>query len=428
MGTKLGRPVWLAVIDIAILAPIAVAPVAAATQDDRLLDNLSAFSGLLAGSLMVVTIVLLSRVKAMLRGLGIEAGKGLHIRLGAATSVMTVVHVIFAVASSPHGLAELNPVAAGPAVQTGLGAALLVALISLRARPRNGERHYARRARWHAAGGIAMFALVAGHVLLLGRLVTDPLNAAVLGVLALGTLAVLAGRWLVRPLIDRGAHVVQAVRVENPRIVTLVLAPIHLRRPLVLEPGQFVWLRLRRNPAATAEHPFTIAHAARNGRIEITIRACGPFTFRLSELEPGERIWVDGPFGSFVPNLHPDDPASVEGLVFIAGGVGITPIAASLRALAEARDPRPHHLLLAERDGEELFGLELDRFLTRRLDLTVCRTGGAAIEPKLLARTLPLDSTHRAYYVSGGGGLVAAAVDALDACGIPRTRISTERF
>ena len=428
MGTKLGRWGWLAVVDVAILAPLAVAPVAAATQDDGLLDNLSAYSGLLAASLMVITIVLLSRVKALLRALGIETGKALHIRLGAATAAMSAAHVILAVASSPHGLASLNPLAAGPAVQTGIGAALLVALVSLRVRPRSGDRDYARRARWHAAGGIAMFALVAGHVLLLGRLVSDPLNAAVLGALALMMLAVLAGRWLVRPLIDRGAHVVQAVRVENPRVVTLVLAPLHLRRPLSLEPGQFVWLRHRRYPAATAEHPFTIAHAARNGRIEITIRTCGPFTYRLAELEPGERIWVDGPYGSFVPNLHPGDPASADGLVFIAGGVGITPIAASLRALAEAHDPRPHHLLLAERDGEELFGLELDRFLARRLNLTVRRTGGAAIDPQLLARTLPPDSGHRAYYVSGGGRLVAAAVDALGARGVPRARISTERF
>ena len=56
------------------------------------------------------------------------------------------------------------------------------------------------------------------------------------------------------------------------------------------------------------------------------------------------------------------------------------------------------------------------------------RTGGAAIDPELLARTLPPDTGQRAYYVSGGPRLVTAAVDALAACGVPRTRISTEQF
>lgn len=419
---------WMTIFDAVLIAPLAVAPFAAATQRANVLVNLSVFTGLIATSLMVVTIALLSRVKAVSRRIGIELSKAVHIRMGIATAVMTLVHLLFATAASPHGFHQLDPIAGGPPVQMGVVAAALVFAISIRVRPRSGEPNYARRARWHAAGAVAMFAAVAAHILLVGRLVSDPASAVVLAAMALGLITVLAVRWVVRPLGDRGAHVVQHVREENAATVTLVLAPIHLRRPLRLEPGQFVWLRLGRQVLTTVEHPFTVAHAARNGRIELTIRVCGRFTHQLAALEPGTRIWLDGPYGSFVPGLCGEDPAAADGVVFIAGGVGITPIQASLRALAEAQDQRPHHLLLAERPGEALFGTELDRHLRHRLRLRVERTQGRPIDPALLADTLPPDAPARLYYVSGGPRMVQAAVGALTTCGVPRSRIATEQF
>ena len=103
-------------------------------------------------------------------------------------------------------------------------------------------------------------------------------------------LAVLSHRWVWRPLFSRqGAYVVYGVRREGPSVSTLVLAPVHLRRGgMRFDPGQFVWLRLRRAVVGTEEHPFTIASSANvTGRLELTVRDQGDFSHRVAALQPG---------------------------------------------------------------------------------------------------------------------------------------------
>ena len=244
---------------------------------------------------------------------------------------------------------------------------------------------------------------------------------------ALGALvvAIVVRRWVVRPLLDSGAYTVVGVRPEVPGTSTLVLFPAGRRRGPVPEPGQFVWLRLRRDAVTGAEHPFTIAASSRSGALELTFRDRGAFTRRLCALEPGRRVWLDGPHGDFVPSSSGPEHA---GLVLVAGGVGLTPIMSILRAHAANGDPRAHRLLLAERPGEALFAPELD-VLARRLDLAVTRTEGRRLDARMLADALPAGvAADHEYFVCGPPRLVAAALGVLDALAVPPHRVHTEQF
>lgn len=86
--------------------------------------------------------------------------------------------------------------------------------------------------------------------------------------------------------------------------------------------GQFCFLRLNKNKLH-ARHPFTVSSAPGED-LSFTIKLAGRFTQTAKELKEGDEIFIDGPFGKFIPAPEKD-------LVFIAGGVGITPFMSILR-------------------------------------------------------------------------------------------------
>ena len=79
------------------------------------------------------------------------------------------------------------------------------------------------------------------------------------------------------------------------------------------EPGQFVLLWI----PGLDEKPFSVSDV-RDGKIEITAKAVGPFSRALMECRPGDRLGLRGPFGrGFRPRGR--------GLV-VGGGMGIAPL------------------------------------------------------------------------------------------------------
>jgi predicted ferric reductase len=198
-----------------------------------------------------------------------------------------------------------------------------------------------------------------------------------------------------------------------------------MHRGLRFHAGQFVWLRLRRSVLGSQEHPFTIASSAQiTGRLELTIRGQGDFTERLAALPVGTKVWLDGPHGSFTADAEED----ADGLILLAGGVGITPMMSMLRTLADRGDPRTHHLVLAQRPDEPLFADELAS-LAARLDLRVIHLEGRRVDAALLAGVLPDPRVHRLdYFVCGPPSLLDGSLAALEQLGIASERVHTEQF
>ncbi|GAA4932978.1 putative ferric reductase [Actinomycetospora succinea] len=380
----------------------------------------SAF-GLVGAVLMALIVALVSRVRGLTRLLGVEISNRVHRRLGVAAAGFTFAHVIAAVAHSPRGLALLDPLAVGWPLKTGIAATVLM-LLGAVVLPLKSVRRYGQIARVHAVLGVLVLLLTGAHVWLFGSLAKNPLIGVPAAGLGVVMLVILLRRWIVRPALGRGAYLLSAVRPESGNTSTVVLAPAGPALDPPPEPGQFVWVRVTRVPVAE-EHPFTIAASTRSGVLELTVRDQGPFSGGLLDLEPGRTVWLDGPHGAFVP------AEASGGLVLIAGGVGVTPIMSILRAHAAAADPRSHTLLLAEREGEALFAAEI-LALSRRLDLSVLRTGGRRLDAGMLRAVMPAGSpppSHQ-YFVCGPPPLVGAAIHGLGSLGVPAGAITTERF
>lgn len=84
--------------------------------------------------------------------------------------------------------------------------------------------------------------------------------------------------------------------------------------------GQFLYLQMRLIGEA---HPFSILRYDKaTGDVMVGYKKFGRFTKKLSRLEPGNRLWIDGPYGVFTREI---ETTPQDQVVCIAGGIGITP-------------------------------------------------------------------------------------------------------
>ncbi len=181
-------------------------------------------------------------------------------------------------------------------------------------------------------GLLALLVVLIGlvHILQVGWYVDDLWQQAVWGgttAFAVGLLIYARG-W--KPLRSRGRPWrVAAVGPERGRAWTLELEPDG-HGGMEFRAGQFVWLTIGPSPFSVDQHPFSISSSpARTGALELTIKALGDHTARIGQVEPGTPAFLDGPYGSFVLDNDAD------GVVFIAGGVGITPVMSIIRSLRQ---------------------------------------------------------------------------------------------
>jgi predicted ferric reductase len=133
------------------------------------------------------------------------------------------------------------------------------------------------------------------------------------------------------------------------------------------QPGQFAWLSLWNGPFGMREHPFSFSSSAeRQGEMTMTIRELGDFTATVKEVQPGQRAYLDGPYGAFSVDRHRS-----PGYVFIAGGAGITPVISMLRTLADRGNDQPLLLIYANMAWEDVIFREELEELKRRLRVTI---------------------------------------------------------
>jgi predicted ferric reductase len=198
----------------------------------------------------------------------------------------------------------------------------------------------------HNAAAFVLLGLAFWHSLALGNDFESRAARAVWAALPL----VAWGAWfygrLARPwLLGRNSYRVVSTASEAPQVWTLTLAP-PAGRALHHAPGQFLFLRPHGGPVLAEEHPFSIASSpSPGGRISLTIKEIGDFTSTIGRIKPGDLAAVHGPFGRFSHLFHPNGDA----LVFVAAGIGITPLMSMLRYMRDRREPRRVLLVYASR-------------------------------------------------------------------------------
>jgi NAD(P)H-flavin reductase/Pyruvate/2-oxoacid:ferredoxin oxidoreductase delta subunit len=224
-----------------------------------------------------------------------------------------------------------------------------------------------------------------------------------------------------RPMPWRTVEVLDRKR-ETRDVVTLSLATDD---PGLLagRPGQFVMAAL----PAVAAPPISVSRFHPDG-FELTIRAAGPATAAIVNLERGDTLAVRGPLG----RGWPVELAEGRDVMVITGGIGLAPLRPLLDHLLARRDriARIHLAYGARTPGDRLYVEELDRLAASGVidvSQTVDRAG-----PEWLGRvgvvTQVIDrivcSCDRTIaFVCGPERMMRATVDVLHERGIPDERI-----
>lgn len=223
------------------------------------------------------------------------------------------------------------------------------------------------------------------------------------------------------------------VRDETPTARTLVLDvpgwPGHLA-------GQHVDVRLTAEDGYSTTRTYSIAAPADGERVEITVQRVpgGEVSPFLTEVfAPGDPVELRGPVGGWFVWR----PASPDPVLLVAGGAGIVPLMAMVRARRQAGSRTPFKLLYSVRTPEDVYYAGELRRPEAGLDVTfVYSRKGPADWPGEPHRIGVADVNNAGWpaefapqcFVCGPTGFVEAVANILVALGHAPRRVKTERF
>jgi ferredoxin-NADP reductase len=227
-----------------------------------------------------------------------------------------------------------------------------------------------------------------------------------------------------------------AAHDETPTARTLLLDvpgwPGHL-------PGQHVDVRLTAPDGYSTQRSYSLAAPADGDRVELTVQRIpdGEVSPYLTQVfSVGDAVELRGPVGGWFVWRN-TDPSPV---LLAAGGSGIVPLMAMIRARAAARSRVPFRLVYSVRTPDDACyaaelrrrvrddaGLDVRYVYTRRAPEGWHGTTGRLTVATLNTYGWPA-ALQPACFVCGPTGFVETVADILVALGHNARRIKTERF
>lgn len=225
------------------------------------------------------------------------------------------------------------------------------------------------------------------------------------------------------------------IRPQGSRNFQLLFSSVD---KLNFAPGQYMeWtLPHQRRDARGYRRFFTIASAPSESTVQLglsTAERSSSFKQALLSLQPGDQLTAGNLGGDFrLPRR-----VGEQHLVFIAGGIGITPFRSMIKALVDSGqqcDISLFYLVSDSRDvmyrdvfhQAEAIGVKTHYVLTSAEKASSWKGLRGPLTTAMLKRYAP--KTVDRYYVSGPGGLVAETKRTLRQAGVKRRQIETDYF
>jgi predicted ferric reductase len=434
---------WLGFYIFLILLPLLLGSIFRPPDTSAsFLVNFSAGLGYVGFAIMALELALISRLEQAASAFGLDVLQQFHKEIGITAFCMLLAHpLLLLLAGYPARILLLNSSVPWSVALGTLAFLLLAALIALSIWRKRLKLRYEI---WQASHGLLTIVLIfmAGiHIVGVGRYVRMAPIASLWAIYLLLLIGLFLYYRLIKPLrlLNKPWQVVEN-RIESGDSRTLRLEPIgHRGWQGGFEAGQFAWLNLGPSPVSYDQHPISLSSngdtASETGEIAFTIKNLGDWSGQVvPNMQPGDRIWVDGPYGVFTL-----DRMQGPGYAFLAGGVGITPLRSMLVTMAEREDVRPVVLFYGGRRAEDLTFHDELLALQKRMNLKVVyvvenpppgwegETG--FISADVLRKHLPPKQYRRwQYFICGPAPMMDAMEKLLPAQGVPLEKIHTERF
>ena len=390
------------------------------------------FAGL---SMMGLQFFLTGRFQGITSPYGIDVVYHFHRAISLLAFIFLLLHPLILLFSAPATLGLLNPVSAPWWITAGSIAFFAFALIVISSLYRlQLGLSYERWRIIHGYVAVAAVTLSLGHMIGVNYYLQGDVKRALWIAITITWVMALLYIRLVKPLLmRRRPYTIEAVIQERCSSWTLMLRPDG-HAGMEFKPGQFVWLTIGKSPFSIREHPFSFSSSAMQPeKLAFTIKELGDFTATIGNVTPGTRAYIDGPYGSFTPDRY-----QFSGYVFIAGGVGITPVMSILRTFADRHELRPLLLFYGSREWEEVTFREELELLQCQLNLKVVHvlteppegwTGEQGyIDAKVMGRHLPEKRMECEYFVCGPLPMQQGIRSALEQLGVPSEQVQSESF
>lgn len=191
--------------------------------------------------------------------------------------------------------------------------------------------------------------------------------------------------------------------------------------------GQHIDVRLTAEDGYQAVRSYSLASHGASPHLELAVDRLpdGEVSpYLVDDVRPGDQLEVKGPIGGYFLWR----PTQSEPVQLVAGGSGVVPLMAMIRAHRDARSSAELRLLYSVRTpAHAYFSDELRNAAGLRVDWVYTRATGR-IDAAVIAATTIDAQRAPTVYVCGSNGFVERAASLLVAAGHTPTRIRTERY
>lgn len=427
---------WVGIYLVLVLAPIFILLIGGMPEGRGFFREFSTASGYSAISMLGIQFILTARFRRATAPYGIDVIYYFHRYLSQVAFVLVLTHITIIFFIKPqYVLYFINPLIGLWEGLAGLLATImLICILAISLWRTRFNLSYERWRMFHGIFAVAIMITAMFHIEGTGYYLAIPWKRTIWTAYAIFWISLLLYVRVVKPwtMLNHPYKVID-IKKERGRAYTVTLSPDR-HKGLEFKPGQFAWLTIWNSPFAIEEHPFSFSSSAlQKNRLEFTIKELGDFTSKIKDLRIGEKVYIDGPYGSFSIDRYPS-----KGYVFIAGGVGIAPIMSMIKTIADRSDTSPLILIYAAGTWDKLTFREELEALKNKANLNIIYaledpprgwTGETGyVTSELLSRHLLEEKREYHYFICGPDQMMNLVERNLYKLGIPFTQCHSERF
>ncbi len=208
-------------------------------------------------------------------------------------------------------------------------------------------------------------------------------------------------------------------------VVNIYLEPSGTKT-IHFDPGQFVYVKFRNPQVGPETHPFSISSAPQDPFLRLSVKIVGDYTLKIPNLRPGDKAVIFGPHGEFKATAAPD-----QNVVWVAGGIGITPFLSMLRAEARVKSLNSITFFYCHKEDEGSVFAEEIKYLRQYIPHLRLVDWCSGEKPRLSAQTIsqyappPL---YRAVFLCGPPAMMESLVKQFTKLGVTEENLIFENF